>query len=198
MASFPPRTAASDAIARNLFLDLQANAVANGGVNRCMVTVVVTGDRDIPTAAFIAASGPGLGGGLRTAINNLQGNGIYGGVAYTLVAYTRNTNLIRPPNFLPGVAPAPVPFLLPNARDCAEPKALEAAAQTGDRLSGMSTFWWGNIANAHPHPNPDPLGIVPWAQPCDVCATNENNIMLYIEQLRLNSRSGVPMRAFEV
>lgn len=196
---FPPRTRASDAILRNLYRHLVATNVANGGQNRCMVTVVVTGDIDIPNGAFIATSGgAGVFGGLRTAIQNLRGNGIYGGVSYTLVNFSRNTNLIQmrnsPDPSMPGV-----PFLRSTPRNCAEPKALEAAAETGQALTGMSTFWWGNTPNAYPAPNADTtLPAVPWALPCPFCQANEENIMRTVSAQRLNRRAGVAIRSAEI
>lgn len=193
---YPPRTRASDAIARNLYQDLAGTA--NGGKNRCMVSVVVIGDVDIPRAAFIATSGSaGLFGGLRTAVQNLRGHGVYGGVDYTLVGYTQRNNLIHPQHSslpaLPGMG-----LFLENPRDCAEPKALEAAAATGSAISGMSTFWWGNVANGYPDPDVDTTPAnVPWALPCAVCQANADNIMRNVESFRLLNRAGVPRRSAE-
>jgi hypothetical protein len=195
--SFPPRTAASDAIANNLYNALAGAfpAVPNGGANRCMVAILTTNEvGGIPAGAFIATSGPAaVAGGLRTAINNTAGLGLYAAVAYTIVQFSSAGAMIRPfHSALPGANG----YLLAGARHCAEPKAIEAAAATGQRLSGMTTFWWGNIANPYPDPSNNPAGI--FALPCDICQANERWIMARAEEARLQARSGARPRSLEV
>jgi hypothetical protein len=194
---FPPRTGASDAIANNLFnaLTAAAPAVPNGGANRCMVTVLTVNEvGGVPAGAFIATSGPAaVAGGLRTAINNQATNGLFAAVAYHIITFSSSGAMIRPFNSaLPGAGG----YLLAGPRHCAEPKAIERAAATGQRLSGMTTFWWGNVVNPYPDPTNNPAGI--FALPCDVCRANERWIMARAEEARVQARSGAPRRSLEV
>jgi hypothetical protein len=191
---FPPRNAASDAIIRNLYRELTAGNVASGGANRCMITVLTTDETDgVPRNAFIATSSPaGVAGSLRSAINNLAGQGIYGGVVYHVLHFQGANIMIHAPGG-PG-ARVPGDYRLAGPRHCAEPKAIEAAAATGARLSGMSTIWWGNNANPYPDPANNPNGI--FALPCDICQANEAWIMERADEARLQGR-GVGRRAAE-
>ncbi|OZG72622.1 hypothetical protein BTA51_13920 [Hahella sp. CCB-MM4] len=191
--NFPPRTRASDAIIRNLHAQLTAAGVASGGANRCMITVVVTGDVDVPRRAIISTSGPRVvQGALRTAINNLAGHGIYGGVAYTIVHFSGANGVVNPLNS--GMATQDH-YHVQGGRHCAEPKALEAASGFGDRMTGMSTIWWGNNANPYPDPSNNPAGI--FALPCEVCQTNEVWFMKRVEERRMVSK-GAARRAFDI
>lgn len=193
---FPPRTKASDAIANNLYADLTTAHIANGGQNRCMITVLTTGEIDgIPKAAFIATSGPAaVAGGVRTAINNLHGHGIYGGIDYNIIPFTDNANMINPIGTALSL-PVPGDYLRVGARHCAEPKAIEAAAATGDALSGMSTVWWGNNVNAYTDPNNNPNGY--FALPCEVCQANEDWIMTKAKEAKMVAK-GSARRFYEV
>lgn len=191
--NFPPRTRASDAIIRNLFIQLTAGGVVNGGANRCMITAVVTGDIDVPRRAIISTSGPkAVKGGLRTAINNLVGNGVYGGVDYTIVHFSGANAVVNPLNS--GMA-TQNHYHVQGGRHCAEPKALEAASRFGDKITGMSTIWWGNNANPYPDPNNNRNGI--FALPCEVCQTNEKWYMKRVEMLRMVSK-GAPLKALDI
>jgi hypothetical protein len=204
---FPPRTAASDAIARNLFRALKtaADRVPDGGVNRCMVTVVTVNEvGNIPSDAYIAASGPKpLSGGLRVAINNQALHGIFAKVVYHLAVFTGAESMICPLGSplprqsyeLPDGHLVENTYLLAGGRHCAEPKAIEEAARSGKVLSGMTTFWWGNNANPYPDPDDNPTKI--FALPCDVCRANEGWIMARAEAARIQGRSGGPARALE-
>lgn len=191
--NFPTRTRASDAIIRNLFTQLLQGGTASGGANRCMITVVVTGDIDVPRRAIISTSGPRLvQGELRTAINNLAGNGVYGGVAYTIVHFSEANAVVNPRNS--GMATQNY-YHVQGGRHCAEPKALEAASRFGDKITGMSTVWWGNNANPYPDPSNNPDGM--FALPCEVCLTNEKWFMKRVEELRIVSKGAVG-KAYEI
>lgn len=206
---FPPRTPISDAIAtmiRNAMLGIAGPvahlpaAAPSGGVNRCMCTVVTTGDSGdpvgLPSSVVIAISGPNaVQGGFRTAINNLFGHGHYRGVSYAVVGWSGRNRMTRDEfNNPPLPADPAMPWFTTQNKDCAEPKALEEAARRGERPAGMSTFWWGNVVNAYPDP---PGAVTHWAVPCPICATNEKWIMKRVEEELLASR-GAPRRAFDV
>ncbi|WP_040662291.1 hypothetical protein [Nitrococcus mobilis] len=66
-------------------------------------------------------------------------------------------------------------------RDCAEPRALDLAASTGERITGMTTIWYGR-----PDRNGylDPLKLadvtISAAVPCEWCRSNERRIMMAV------------------
>jgi hypothetical protein len=161
-----------------------------------MISIVTTGEVDgIPKAAFVATSGPAaVAGGVRTAINNMRGHGIYGGIAYHVIQFTDNAIMINPRG---AVAPGPAvgDYRLAAPRHCAEPKAIEAAAATGDTLSGMSTIWWGNIPNNFPDPVNNPA--LYFAVPCGICRANEDWIMTKAKEAKMMAKGAV-RRSYEV
>lgn len=173
---------------------MTAGAVPNGGINRCMVTVVTTGAPGaIPVAAFIATSGPAaVAGGVRGAINNLMGAGAYGGVQYHVIHFTGNAIMINP---FGGLFGAVGDYRLAAPRHCAEPKAIEAASATVQQLNGMSTGWWSNSPNLFADPVNNALGH--FAVPCDTCRANEAWIMRRAAEARLVA-GGVPRRSYDI
>lgn len=66
-------------------------------------------------------------------------------------------------------------------RDCAEPRALELAAQTGRRITGMTTIWYGNVAR-NDYVDELKLADVNFsaALPCEWCQSNEARIMMHV------------------
>jgi hypothetical protein len=205
---FPPRTAASDAIARNLYRALKAAAdrVPEGGVNRCMVTVVTVNEvGNIPSDAYVATSGKReISGGLRVAINNQTLHGIFARVVYHIAAFTGAESMIYPLGsafprqsykFADGRMVDNI-YLIAGGRHCAEPKAIEPAAKSGKVLSGMTTFWWGNISNPYADPDDNPTKI--FALPCEVCRANEGWIMARAEEARVKAKTGGPGRPLDV
>lgn len=91
--------------------------------------------------------------------------------------------------------------------NCSEPKALMAAAESGEALEGMTTFWFGDAANdtygKYKLDDGAPLRArLPQApagagrralllcRPCETCAQNEERIMAAVEIARIGKRGG--------
>jgi hypothetical protein len=90
------------------------------------------------------------------------------------------------------------PLTFTGNRDCAEPKALNAAAMAGAKITGMTTVWYGNQQNGYPDPSGAIHGIQgQYARPCEFCRQNEARIMMEVERTYL-AQKGVPPRSYEV
>jgi hypothetical protein len=91
------------------------------------------------------------------------------------------------------------PLTFAGNRDCAEPKALHAAAMAGAKITGMTTVWYGNEPNGYPDPaGPILHGVqAQYARPCDFCQQNEARIMMEVDRTYL-AQKGVPSRSYEV
>jgi len=193
---YPPRTKASDAIARDIFRLAEEAEIPKKSAKqgRFMVTVVTTEEYDnAPRSAFIATSGFDQKGEFRRMLNNTrnQGGRIYHGTKFDISAtYPEADNLLVPNNseWIDKKSQEPgKEFLLKDSRHCAETKALFAAAGSGERISGMTTFWWGE---KNPYPIPGEKNEQ-FAAPCDVCSMNADNIMRRVEEYRIQNRRGL-------
>ena len=90
------------------------------------------------------------------------------------------------------------PLTFAGNRDCAEPKALNAAALAGAKITGMTTVWYGNQQNGYP----DIAGAIhgiqgQYARPCGFCRQNEARIMMEVDRTYL-AQKGVAPRSYEV
>lgn len=195
--SFPPRTHVSDALARAVYDHL--NGQPNGGVNRMMITVVTAGgSSDLPTSVFVGFSGGVAGGAVRAALVNLPNHPLFAAYATTVLQFAGAALLAHAPGG--PVPPAAGHYQVTHPRHCAEPRALMAAAASGLRPNGMSTIWWGNNANPHPHPDgghpAGAGGLTIFAAPCEICSMNDKWIMARAENVRAHS-NGLPRRSYE-
>ena len=233
---FPPRTAASDALATRLFQTLRDQQVTNTGRrNSGMVSVLTCNEIDgLPGSSVIATSGARPNGAFRGAVaaitsqerlwrgsttfrpeqfsaaesmmlpRTLDPDSKFRPNAYTYgvaeservseVLMLSRARLMGIAAGSPGVGSrehyravlaanqldpqATVPdYQIIDARHCAEPKAIEFARAQHGRISGMTTFWWGD----RPNPNPHEDGTGPegtFAGPCEVCRASAAWIML--------------------
>jgi hypothetical protein len=197
---YPPRTTTSDALARAIYNHLAGTGQPGGGVNRMMVTVVTAGGTaELPSHVFVGFSGGVGGGGVRAALIALAAVPLFAAFTTTILPFDGAGALAHAPGG--PVAAAPGHFQVAHGRHCAEPRALMAAAASGARINGMSTIWWGNVANGYPHPDggipTDPAtGITIFAAPCQICAMNDDWIMARAQNVRDTAR-GLPRKSFE-
>jgi hypothetical protein len=83
-------------------------------------------------------------------------------------------------------------------RDCAEPKALLAAAEAGARVTGMTTFWYSRgKQNDYPDSSMPVVGV-DIAVPCEFCRVNAARIMRRVEEVFARERDLPMPRPFEV
>ena len=111
------------------------------------------------------------------AVRNLPG---IGGGTYVIVrdAFSLNNRMMDPDRaqVQSRVGTADNPLEFGGNRNCAEPKALQAAGTAGERVNGMTTIWFGSRNNDYPDPA-NPVPGISTAVPCGFCQTNEERIM---------------------
>lgn len=210
MAKFPPRTKESDQQAK---LAVQAlDNSPNSGQN-FMVTAVTTIDGN----AFIAISGSNRRNAeaelkeklhwigqlntsgkqnkqLRRNIRALKTNpnlNVMDSAHKSATAFSPLRDKMIDPNKAHGAANAQLNhnFLFQGNRDCSEPKALQAAAESGKKITGMTTVWYGAGLNSYPHPDGNKFNIPGnYARPCNFCMMNELRIMQNVQNARANQR----------
>jgi len=145
-----------------------------------MITVVTAGGTvGLPSRVFIGFSGGIAGGGVRAALTALAATPIFNAFTTTVLPFAGAQQLTHAPDG--PIAAAPGHFQVTQGRHCAEPRALMEAAASGEHINGMSTLWWGNNANAYPHPAAGlPNGVggnTIFAAPCAICAMNADWVM---------------------
>jgi hypothetical protein len=216
MKKFPQRTAESDAKAMLVVQALQR--CHNVGQNYMVTVVTSVGGR-----CFVALSGSNralaegelqtslhwtgqlntvgpANKGLRKNLANLkktEGNLSTGAHAPATALHPLRENLLDP-EYAEVVERNFTPLTFNGNRDCAEPKALQAAANAGAKITGMTTVWYGNGANDYPDPLAVANGIAGnYARPCAFCRQNEERIMIEVERAALAHRGGAT-GAYEV
>ena len=201
---YPRRTTASDALLDELHEMLTKAKVSNKGSNKCMISVVTVDEFEgQPRAAFYATSGFRNAGTVRSQINNLIGHGSYYGVfcefSYSTQPFSLSQTMMAPHGMykdgpaVPGAKKqlriAANDIVLDGPRHCAEPKAIQAAADShiGSKISGMSTMWWGDTVNEFYDPQKNPNKY--FALPCKICQANADRTMIWAEHRRLKART---------
>lgn len=217
MLKFPKRTRESDSKALLVVRALQGSP--NSGQNY-MVTVVTTDSG----RCFVSLSGSNRAqaedelrtklhwiGQLNTAgrankqlrinLNRLgkRVGDIYAGAHNSATAFHPLRGHLVDPDRGQVLARHGAPLTFQGNRDCAEPKALHAAATSGAKITGMTTVWYGNQPNQYPDQAGAMHGIqgLKYARPCEFCRQNEARIMMEVERSLL-AQKGVPQKPYEI
>lgn len=139
--------------------------------------------------------------GLRKDIRNLGGRvgDLHAGAHHSATAFHPHRARMVDPNRDEVIARGGQPLTFQGNRDCAEPKALHAAAESGAKINGMTTVWFGNGPNPYPDQAGDINGVdgLNFANPCNFCSQNETRIMIEVERT-YHAKRGVPLRSYEV
>lgn len=131
---------------------------------------------------------------LRAAVNRLDQSGAHN----SATAFHPLRGKLVDPDRDQVIARDGAPLTFDGNRDCAEPKALHAAAMAGAKITGMTTVWYGNGQNGYP----DPAGAIhgiqgQYARPCEFCRQNEARIMMEVDRTYW-AQKGVPPKSYEV
>lgn len=211
MHQFPKRTRESDSKAQ---LVVQALIRSPNAGQNYMVTVVTT---DLGRC-FVSLSGTNrqqaenelrtqlhwigqlnLGGPanrrLRAVVKRLNQNG---GAHESATAFHPLRRNLVDPDRNQVILRGGLPLTFNGNRDCAEPKALNAAAMAGAKITGMTTVWYGNGPNGYPDPAGAMHGIQgQYARPCEFCRMNEVRIMIEVSRTYWAHKGATP-KSYEI